>query len=301
MQIGIGISLHQPKVGAAAAAPWLLDGGTWNDDGVWDDSAVWYDSPYTWTNPNLATASYDSVSLDVSGQDTFPRGIFFKDDGLKLYLVGDAGNDVNEYNLSTAWDVSTATHSQVGSVSTEESQPSGLFFKADGTKMYISGFNGDEVNEYNLTTAWDVSTLSHVQNFSVATEDVGPTGLYFNSAGTKMYITGFGGDEINGYTLSTAWNISTASHDGLFSLGNNPAHSFFNPDGNKVWVLDNGLDDIREYDLSTAFDVTTMSYSSSNLDVSSQATGGSGLFIKPDGSKIYVTDVTSRIIYQYST
>jgi len=253
-----------------------------------------------WTNPDLTTASYDSVSLDVSGQDIVPRGIFFKDDGLKLYLAGDAGNDVNEYNLSTAWDVSTATHSQVGSVSTEESSPSGIFFKPDGTKMYISGFNGDEVNEYDLDPAWDVSTLSHVQNLSVATEELGPTGLYFKSDGTKMYITGFGGDEINGYTLSTAWDISTASHDGLFSLGNNTNQSFFNPDGNKVWVLDNQLDDIREYDLSTAFDVTTMSYSSSNLDVSGQATGGSGLFIKPDGSKIYVTDVTGRAIYQYS-
>ena len=257
MQISISTSISQFKFGAAAAAPWLIDGGVWNDAGVWDDTATWDDGAVSWTNPDLSTASYDSVSLDVSGQDITPRGIFFKEDGLKLYLVGDAGDDVNEYNLSTAWDVSTATHSQVGSVSTEESQPAGLFFKPDGTKMYITGFNGDEVNEYNLSTAWDVSTLSHVQNFSVATEELGPTGLYFNSDGTKMYITGFNDDEINGYTLSTAWNISTASHDGLFSLGN-VISSFFNPDGTKVWVLDNNLDDIREYDLSTAFDVTTM-------------------------------------------
>ena len=27
-----------------------------------------------------------------------------------MYVVGDAGNDVNEYNLSTAFDVSTASY-----------------------------------------------------------------------------------------------------------------------------------------------------------------------------------------------
>ena len=45
MFLGIGISLHQLKVYAAAVVgPWLLATGVWNDSGVWDDTDVWNDS-----------------------------------------------------------------------------------------------------------------------------------------------------------------------------------------------------------------------------------------------------------------
>ena len=36
---------------------------------------------------DLANASYDSVSLSISGQNQFPTGLFFKDDGTKVYML----------------------------------------------------------------------------------------------------------------------------------------------------------------------------------------------------------------------
>ncbi|MFC1710015.1 hypothetical protein ACFL2J_08180, partial [Candidatus Omnitrophota bacterium] len=59
----------------------------------------------------------------------------------------------DEYNLSVAWSVLTATYSQEISVSAKETVPSGLFFKPDGTKMYTIGGIGKTVDEYNLGTA----------------------------------------------------------------------------------------------------------------------------------------------------
>jgi hypothetical protein len=44
MFLGIGISLNQLKVYAAAAAAWILGTGSWNDAGVWIDTDVWNDS-----------------------------------------------------------------------------------------------------------------------------------------------------------------------------------------------------------------------------------------------------------------
>ena len=43
--------------------------------------------------------------------------------------------------------------------------------------MYVIGTTGDDVNEYLLTTAFDVSTATYAQNFSVATEQLNPQGL----------------------------------------------------------------------------------------------------------------------------
>ena len=47
--------------------------------------------------------------FSVASQDEAPRGIAFSSNGKKMYIVGDAGNDVNEYNLQQAWNVTSAS------------------------------------------------------------------------------------------------------------------------------------------------------------------------------------------------
>ena len=72
---------------------------------------------------NLAGASYDSVSFSVASQELGPSGLFFKPDGTKMYVIGFTGDNVNEYDLSTAWDVSSAPYVQNFSVSAQEASP----------------------------------------------------------------------------------------------------------------------------------------------------------------------------------
>ena len=49
---------------------------------------------------NIATASYDSVSFSVAGQDTYPQGIAFNNDGSKMYMVGNDSDSVFQYTLN---------------------------------------------------------------------------------------------------------------------------------------------------------------------------------------------------------
>ena len=42
----------------------------------------------------------------------------------------------------------------------------GMSFNNDGTKMFVSGTMGNDVNEYSLSTAFDISTATFIQNFS---------------------------------------------------------------------------------------------------------------------------------------
>src|SRR3989344_1135349 len=171
-------------------------------------------SGFSWS---ISTASL-LQTLSVTSQNTSPKGLFFKPDGTKMYMTGNTGDEVNEYNISTPWDVSTASFLQVISVAAEDTDPQTLFFKPDGTKMYIAGNIGDDINEYNLSTPWDISTASFLQVFSVATEDANPSGLFFKPDGTKMYVTGNIDDEVNEYDLSTPWDVSTASFLQVFSV-----------------------------------------------------------------------------------
>jgi len=215
--------------------------------GTIGDNVYEYNLSTAW---NVSTASY-LQAFYVGGQELVPQGIFFKPDGLKMYIVGSAGDDVNEYSLSTAWNISTAIYLQNFSVAAQDTNPTGIFFKPDGLKMYVVGSGGDAVYEYNLSTAWDISTASYLQNFSVGTQDTNPTDIFFKPDGLKMYVVGDTGNDVNEYNLSTAWDISTASYLRNFSVGAQetaPQGIFFKPDGLKMYIVGGFYDVVWSYD-----------------------------------------------------
>ena len=266
------------------------NGGTWEYNSAVGPRDGW----------DLSEVSY-LQNLDVSSQDLYPSDVFFKSDGLKMYVSGLGGDDVSEYNLSTAWDVSTASYSQSFSLSTQDTSLTGIYFKPDGTKLYATGNSGDGVYEYNLSTAWDVSTASYSQTFSVAGQETAPYAVSFKSDGTKMYIVGVTGDDVNEYSLSTAWNISTASYSQNFSLAaqeSAPSGIYFKPDGTELYVCGATGANVYHYDLSAAWDISTLSFVQS-FSVASQETSPQGLFFNPDGDKMYIAGISSAAINQY--
>ena len=69
-----------------------------------------------------------------------------------MYVTGSAGVDINQYTLSTAWDITTASYLQKLSLSSQDSDPRGVAFKPDGTSMYIIGQASPAVFEYTLSS-----------------------------------------------------------------------------------------------------------------------------------------------------
>ena len=125
-----------------------------------------------------------------------------------MFVVGDDGDDINEYALSTAFDVSTAAFTDSFSVSAQDTFPTGLAFSADGTKMFVVENYGDDVNEYALSTAFDVSTAAFTDSFSVSAQDTYPTGLAFSDDGARMFVVGGDVEDANEYALSSAFAIT---------------------------------------------------------------------------------------------
>ena len=132
----------------------------------------------------------------------------FSSDGAKMFVIGSDGDDVNEYALSTAFDASTAVFVDAFSVSSRETVPEGMAFSSDGAKMFVIGSDGDDVNEYALSTAFDASTAVFVDAFSVSSQETGPRGMAFSSDGAKMFVVGNIGQDINEYTLSSVYPIT---------------------------------------------------------------------------------------------
>jgi DNA-binding beta-propeller fold protein YncE len=251
---------------------------------------------------DVSTASY-LQNFFVGSQDNAPQGLFFKPDGLKMYVSGSSGDSIYTYTLTTAWDISTATWDAPTRNYLSADAATGLFFKPDGSKMYVISnlVSDDSVHEYDLGSAWDISTASYLQNFSVADREIFPLGLFFRPDGLKMYVIGTDGDDINEYTLSSAWDISSATYTQNFSVSSQesaPNAVFFRDDGIKMYVVGSSGDDVNEYDLSSAWDVSTASYVQ-NFSVSAQDTFPSGLFFKPDGSKMFVSGLVQDTVSEY--
>lgn len=266
---------------------------------------------YTLSTPwNVSTATYDSVLFYVGILENTPTGLYASSDGTKMYLVGTGEDRVLQVNLSSGWDLSTATGDfDVANVTGQMSTVYSLHFKPDGTKMYAGTSEvPDAVYQYTLSTPWDTDTASYDSVFKdVSAQLTGFEGLTFSVDGTKMYVTclaGTGDNTIFQYTLSTPWNLSTASYASksfdFTTQDISPVEVWFKTDGTKMYMFGIAGNSVYQYSLSTAWDVSTATYDSVSFSVAAQETGGRGLCFSYDGDKMFISGATTDNIYQYT-
>ena len=154
-------------------------------------------------------------SFDYSAQSTISYGFYISLDGLKLY-VGDINDTIYQYTLATAFDISTASYDTKNfDHSAQSTTGTAIFMNKDGLKLYVLD-GGGTLYQYTLATAFDISTASYdTVSFDTSSQNI-PSDIYFSNDGTKMYTFGTYSStnrRISQYTLSTAWDISTATYD----------------------------------------------------------------------------------------
>jgi 6-phosphogluconolactonase (cycloisomerase 2 family) len=212
---------------------------------------------------DVSTATYDSISFLITSQDTAVYSVAFKSDGTKMFVLGTTNDRVYQYTLSTPWDVSTATYDTVSFlVSGQDTFPISVTFKPDGTKMYVLGYITDTVFQYTLSTAWDVSTATYdTVSFSVNAQDAVPYSVVFSTDGTKMFVLGTTNDTVFQYTLSTPWDVSTATYDTVSFLVSGqdtvPVAIAFKPDGTKMYMIGTNTKTVYQYTVGSIISATT--------------------------------------------
>jgi uncharacterized protein with beta-barrel porin domain len=253
------------------------------------------------TSAHATTSFVDTFS--VSSQETGPKGLTFNNDGSKMYVIGYIGDAVHEYSLSTEFDISSASFTRSFSISTQEIYARSVDFNNDGSKMFVTGLAGDDVNEYTLSTPFNVATASFVDSFSVFSQVYNPNAVDFNNDGTKMYVAR--SFTIAEYSLSSAFDVSTASHaqtDTLTGMTGFLEDFEFNNDGSKLFISVNGDDAIGEYSLSTNYDISTASFidSYSTADIGDDQPTPAGLSFNSDGTKMFVLDNRMKRVGEYT-
>lgn len=245
----------------------------------------------TVTNTEISSVGYDldyaQYGYTFSHGSANTNGLYISPDGLNFYTV-DADDDVKQYTMTSKWTLSTATLTHTLDVSAKETDLKGIHFKPDGTKMYTVGANGDSIDEYNLGTAWLLSSAVYAQEFDISGEIVNPRGLWIRDDGRHIYISGIDNDLIQSYFLSTAWDITTAVKlDDIAFV--NPTSLFLSKDGVYVFIGDGAS--LKRYVMTTVFKISTAA-----ADISFDPTPALGnisaVFFKQNGKNMFLMSAT---------
>ena len=212
---------------------------------------------------DLTHVSPFGAAFSLSPYNPAPQSLEFSNDGTKMFVIGIARDNVTGYALSTAFDVSTATYVNAFNVRSEDHNPQGLAFSNDGTKMFVVGQINRHVYEYTLPTAFDVSTAVHVYSFPVESDVRDPFDVEFSNDGTKMFVVDRNHNNVHQYTLSTAFDVSTATFTNVvFSVSGqdpSPRGMAFSNDGTKMFVVGSHSSNVNEYALSSVYPLSVVS------------------------------------------
>ena len=218
--------------------------------------------------------------------------------------IGSTNNgEIFEYDMSNPWDISTASYNSKTFVGPTTGQS--MFLNDDGTKLFIAEAAGTtKVFRYTLSTAYDISTATiDVGNeFDFSTECSNAYAITFKPDGTKMFITDGSVNEINEYTLGTAWDLTSVTHDQVQTVTGILLNGgmFFSEDGLRIVIgINNG---IKSLSVTSAWTLTGIAETgkSFHAETNNVFIGiDFGLVISPDGTKFYLGRQGPADVYQF--
>ena len=214
----------------------------------------------------------------------------FSSDGLKIFILNRGTNGSNDdrlyrYDLTIAYDVSTcafvkdvdpdtdalAGTSFGGRPDKKKYHVQGVEINPDGTKIFLV-FNdvngeGDGVKEYNLSTPYDIATMSLVTSagihLSEGAEGFNPDAIFIGLNGKRLFVTDHDKFTVTQYTLHNLYDTSSFTKDGSVSIqdltsdNNRQTRALgFSKSGFKMFVSDDeGDDEIFEFNLVCPFNL----------------------------------------------
>ena len=309
---------------------------------------------FGFANNLFAAATFEKAknlgnNSDGNNHDTRAyRGITFNSDGTKMYLTlsktgstaDSSVDDIASWNLSTPFDIATASFTGnmegIRNKCDQNSngflmQPFDFRFNNDGTKMFIANgvdnSNGNDVCQFNLSTPYDISTFTEVDEsteanngFEINENDVGQPetdvddasdgvhGLAFNSDGTKLFLTSnthhSGLSKVYEFDVTTAFELTTASYTNKFYDINanggldDTGGIQFSKDGRQMFIVESDDYEIHQWSLSSGFDLSSTITYRGSYDMTAHYTDqvdsitnteAKSLEFNNDGSKLYVT------------
>jgi hypothetical protein len=266
------------------------------------------------TASDVSTATSDSVYMSFSAQLTNEIGMTFARNGLHVYVAN--STTVYQYDLTTAWDLSTASYANK---SMAVSSCTGIAISGDGSTMLYS--RTSYVVHMPLPTPYDLSSntgtvLSDYAGYTYQGRNLDISGLVGSPDFDVLYLqnsrTGtqfnFSSKYVNNDELYPRLNDSRRRTNKFVELTeptdkNNANDIHFGNSGSKLYLMSGGDGLIFQYSLSTPYDIETISYDNISYDFTAQTGSnvGATVLVSQDGLKMLIYDRSTLYRYSLST
>ena len=143
----------------------------------------------------------NTLTIQTSGNLS---GLAFGEVGKRLYMIGAFGS-VDQYDISVAWDLSTATWLQTLAPGVFTSTVDGMAISPDGQTIITSDHVSEAVDTYTLGTPWDISTATHAAAIGTLHPQISFSDAYdiaVSHDGTKLYTMDGASSAVFEFTLT---------------------------------------------------------------------------------------------------
>jgi len=213
---------------------------------------------------------YDIQSTDIGGQS--PQGFYMRENGESFFTV-DSNESVRRWDMSTPYDLTTASFNK--SLGSFGDSAAGVYFKPDGTRVFMIGNTNNKVYRRSLTTAWTTMQTLGQPTGSATITSMNKNGLFFRSNGLSLWFTATYNVNTNRtnnyvfeYSCGTAWDVNSITQvrsktfvfDGFGNGQYEPFRSIdFKPDGTKMYIVREtaSANVLMEYPLGSAWNIST--------------------------------------------
>ena len=177
-------------------------------------------------------------------------------------------------------------------------------FKVSGTTQVGKQVTTKLGSYTSSSEDYRVAALSYATASQVSTVSLGttPRRFGFNPTGTRLYVNDTFADLLKQYTLSTAWDVTTASIDGNLDY-NPPSASVndfaFSNTGRKVFVV-NSVNAVYRYDVNPAYEIAGITTSDQNATFT-PGSGGTFQYIafNADGTRMFLKKNSTNVVSYY--
>lgn len=268
---------------------------------ILDGSVIYqYDFQIAESLPSLQYVT----SKDISTNSPGAGAIFLKTDGSVLYIVDNINNEVHIYDLSSAWDISTAIYNAAKDFNYTANVNSGygIYLKSDGTKMYIADQTAANIVEYSITS-WDTSTAVHSYTLDVdaVTPATNTFSVTFDPTGDTTYILG-DSNIIYQFNLGTNWDLSSASYADLNAdlsyldiTGTKVLVSSLN--ANRLYYLGRNTDTAYQLEMTISKSIDTLVYNSDSQTIFLRVGTAKSISAVIFGRHTFTKDTTINIYF----
>ncbi|ABK77781.1 hypothetical protein CENSYa_1154 [Cenarchaeum symbiosum A] len=240
-------------------------------------------------------------SLDVGASDAQVTGLDFGDGGTRMYISGDQGNGIHQYDLPAPYNITGAARAGSYNVGGEDGGPRGVAVSEDGRTMLVLGQGTDRIYRYYLGGAFDVGTAMLVESMQVAETENNPRGLAASGDGRIVFVTGSNDERVYAHNLGDPYDLAGSSHipggDIRIAGEGNPSGVAFTPDGTVMLVVGNSRDLVYRYELPRPYD--TGGGVLDGVSSTAPARTPDGIAFSNDGSVMLIVDRRGADVYMY--